>query len=48
MGEALFIAQKEQPDVIYISSDIDFYEEMSKRVMQKIESYTKIVEKALS
>lgn len=45
MGEALFIAQKEQPDVIYISSDIDFYEEMSKRVMQKIESYTKIVEK---
>ena len=45
MGEPLFLAQKEQADVIYISSDIDFYEEMSKRVMQKIENYTKIVEK---
>ena len=45
MGEPLFLAQKEQADVIYISSDIDFYEEMSKLVMQKIENYTKIVEK---
>lgn len=45
MGEPLFLAQKEQPDVIYISSDIDFYEEMSRRVMQKIENYTKMVEK---
>ncbi len=45
MGEPLFIAQKEQPEAIYISSDIDFYEEMSKQVMQKIENYTHMVEK---
>ena len=45
MGEPFFLAQKEYPQVVFISSDIDFYEKISKDVMNVLSKYTNVMEK---